>query len=412
MANSFQVVDWLVPESLNILLNKLAVASYFNTDYNKEFERDFAVGDTVRVKYPQRYLIRDGIGYTPQAINRIYTTVTCNQIFGIDFEYDSVEKALRMERGEELVRKEYLEPAMEQIAQEIDSRAALFAYQNTNNIVSILGTDPTTFDATSAAARQRLVELACPQGGERCMIVGPSVMRALKNANISYFNPVTDISKMVRTGVVGYGDGFDWYESMSLYQHTAGTWQGTVSVSGANQSGSSLVINNTNGDTFNVGDVFSITNVNPVNPGTRRKVSSGAKQFVVTQALTGTGAGTDVLQISPSIFGPGSQYQNVDSLPANAATMTLFPGTSSPNGKVGTNHLALHRDAFALVGVKLETPRAVEIAKTERDPETGIAISFVRQFDAIQRRMINRFDVLLGFGKLYSDNCAVRVLGA
>ena len=40
---------------------------------------------------------------------------------------------------------------MDQIAQEIDSRAALWAYQNSNNIVGILGTDPADFDSSSAA---------------------------------------------------------------------------------------------------------------------------------------------------------------------------------------------------------------------------------------------------------------------
>jgi hypothetical protein len=33
-------------------------------------------------------------------------------------------------------------------------------------------------------------------------------------------------------------------------------------------------------------------------------------------------------------------------------------------------------------------------------------------FDPVQRKMINRFDVLLGFGRLYSDECSVRILGA
>ncbi len=410
--NQFQVVDWLVMEALDRLLNKLAVASYFNTDYNKEFDREFAVGDTVRVKLPQRFVVRDGPVYTPQPLNRVYTTVKCDQPFGIDFEWDSFERALRMERGEAALKREYIDPAMDQIAQEIDSRAALWAYQHANNIVGVLGTNPASFDASSAAARQRLVELGAPAGDDRCCIVPPAVMRTLKTAQQSYFNPVNDISKAYRTGIVGVADGFDWYESVSLYQHTAGTWSGAVTVSGAGQSGSTLTVAGTNGDTFNVGDAVSVANVYLVNPSTRRRVGFDAKPFVVQQPAVVAG-GTATLVISPAIYGPGSQYQNVDALPANGAALTLFPGTASPSGKTGTNGLAFHRDAFALVGVKLEEPKgSVEICRQYRDETTGIAVRFLRQFDGRTSKMINRFDVLLGFGDLYPDNCAVRILAA
>ena len=162
-ANQFLFTDWLVMEGLDRLLNKLECASFANTDYNKEFKKEFAVGDSVRVKYPQRYTVRDGLGYSPQPLSRVYTTVNVNQPFGIDFEWDSVEMALKMERGRERVKKEYLDPAIDQIAQEIDSRFAQFAYQNTPNVVGVLGTDPSAYQTVNQA-RQRMVELACPTG--------------------------------------------------------------------------------------------------------------------------------------------------------------------------------------------------------------------------------------------------------
>jgi hypothetical protein len=226
-------------------------------------------------------------------------------------------------------------------------------------------------------------------------------------------NPVTDISKQFRTGIVGSGDGFDWYESVALYHHTAGTWAGSVTISGANQSGSSLLLACTTGDTFNAGDKFSIANVNSTNPRTRRKVGASAKTFSILTSTVGASSAATI-SITPAIYGPGSQYQNVDALPANAAALTLFPGTSSPNGKVGTVSLALHPDAFALVGVEFENPikGSVEISKQLKDDETGLTISFIRAFDPIGRRWINRFDSCMGFGRLWSDNCAIAVLGA
>ena len=415
MSNQFVFADWVTMESLRILTNKLVMPQFFNTDYSKEFTKEYPIGETLRVKLPQRFTVRDGLGYSPQAINRINTTITCNQIFGVDFEWDSAEKALNMERGEDQVRSQYIAPIMAQLAQEIDSRCIQWAYQNTNNIVGILGTAPTSTTALPLfqAARQRLIEKACPAGDNKGMIIAPNINTALVPALSSFFNPTSEISKQYKEGSMGKMSGFDWYESPALYRHTAGTWNTTNTVKGSSQSGSSLTINATAGDTFNVGDVISIASVKAVNPSTRRVIDSvNNAQFVITQALTAAGGGADVIQISPSIFGPGSQYQNVDALPVDAAVITLFPGTTSPNGLSGIQNIAIQRDAFALVGVKLEQPKAVEVSSQTRDPESGISIRFVRAWNNIQSKMTNRFDVLLGFGNLYPDNCAVRVLGA
>lgn len=413
-ANNFQFVDWLSAEPLRLLLNMMEVSRGFNTGYSKEFEQDFAIGDSARIKLPQQYLVRTGLGYNPQPLTRIYTTVTCDQVFGIDFEYDSVQKALEMERPEAEISKEYLQPAVAQIKQELDSRCALFAYQNTNNIVGVLGTDPTTLTVFNQA-RQRLIEKAGWQNQDnKVCCIAPAINTALVPSALGLFNPPDAISKQYREGAIGRYAGVDWYESMSLYSHTAGNWQtpANVTVSGANQSGNTLLVNCTSGDTFKQGDVIGIGSVFPTNPFTRRQTNAAnTMTVVVTQSVTAT-SGTQLLNISPTIYGPGSQYQNVTALPSDTAPLTLFPGTTSPNGKVGTQSLIFGDGAFAIVGVKLETPKAVEMSSNTRDPKTGIAMRFTRTWDPQLSKFVNRFDVLMGFGSLRPDNCSVRVLGA
>jgi hypothetical protein len=49
-----------------------------------------------------------------------------------------------MERGEDILSREYIDPAMAQLNQEIESRAALWAKNNLGAMVGVLGTDPTT----------------------------------------------------------------------------------------------------------------------------------------------------------------------------------------------------------------------------------------------------------------------------
>jgi hypothetical protein len=397
-------------EVLRLLVNKLTVAEYFNMDWDKDFKKEFAVGASIQVKFPQTFTIRDGLGYDPQGINRISTTVNLDQPFGIDFEWDDYENAVKAERSEEEIRQQYLEPAAAQLAQEVDSRAAQFAYQNASNVVGALGTDPTSL-VTYDQARARLMQKAVPPG-KRSLCISSSMMVAIGPQITTIFQPVDEIAEVFKEGVLGRAKGFDWYESQSLFSHTAGSLTAGTVVTGSNQSGTSLIITGTNGDTLKKGDKISLGSVNFVNPRTRRIAGPATlANFTVTQDFTLTG-GADTITILPSIFGPGTQYQNVDALPQNNAAVTLWPGTTNPNGAVGTVGLALTKYAYALVGAKLYSPKAVEVCSQKQDPKTGLAVRFVKAWDPVRSMNIHRFDMVLGFGNLYQDNGVVAVAGA
>lgn len=414
IANTLEFSDWLSMECLDLLVNDLPISGAFNSSYGKEYDKEFAVGETVRIPYPAAFIATDGLGYTPQAIERIHTNVTVNQVFGVHFEWNSIEEALKLTRGREKIQKEILAPAMAEMKQQIESRAALYAYQNSPNIAGVLGTNPTTL-TPSASLRQQMLQLGGSKGEKR-LLIPPSVNTSLAGAFMALAQPLGSFTQQFKEGYITKAQGFDWGESVSLYSHTAGVWASAtgVTVTGAASSGTTLNVACTTGDTFLVGDIISINNVNPVNPRTRRRQGTSAKTFVVTANATGA-ASLATLQISPAIVGPGSPYQNVDALPVAGAVLTLFPGTVAPSGLVGTNGLALGEDAFALVGVKMANPEqggSVQIASQMRDPNSGIAIAVVRMFDPIERKWINRFDSLMGFGTLYADAYSGRYLSA
>lgn len=411
MSNNFINPSWVSMRILWMLQNSLEVASEFNTEWESEFGKSFAVGSSVQIKLPQRWLVTQGLGYNPQGINRVSTTINLDQTFGIHFEWDSYERLVKMERSQEELEQQYLKPAASQLAQEVDSRAAQFAYQNVSNVFGTLGTDATSISAFTAAER-RLFEKACPKGLNKILCLSPSLMQTYVNNVVTQFNPAPEISKAFKSGLLGTAAGWDWYRSNSLYQHTVGTAPtGGVTITGANQSGSSLSVTGTSTQTIKKGDKFSIANVNAVNPVTRRNSSIGAQHFTVLADVTLTG-GTDTIQVAPAIYGPGSQYQNVDALPANSAALTFWPGTSSPSGKVGTVSLGLTKYAFAISGGKLEVPKAVERAEQTEDPDTGMSVRFIRAWDQKDSTMTNRFDMCIGFGNLYQDNGAVAIAGA
>jgi P22 coat protein - gene protein 5 len=412
MANAFLNTQWVSLKVLRLLLNKLIVAEYFNRSWQKDFQQEFAPGSQITVKFPQRFTVSNGMGYQPQGINRLQTPVNLDQWMQVSFEWDDYEAAVKLERSEEELEEQYFEPAAAALAQDCDSRCAKWAYQNASMLTGALGTDPTSV-TTYYTARQRLEENAAGVLGKRCMLISSSMMTSLGSNITTIFHPADEITKAWKEGVIGELGASMFYESQSLYSHTAGTWAAAVTVNGAGQSGTAITITATAGDTFKVGDKISFAGVNLVNPMTRRIPGKAYnKVFTVTQALTAVGGGVDVLQILPPIYGPGSQYQNVDALPANAAALTLWPGTASPNGKVGTVGLNLTRQAFAIVGAKLYVPTAVEKAGAAQDPDTGLSIRKVKAWDPVRSVQVNRMDSLFGLGNLYQDNGAVAVVGA
>ncbi len=419
--NTFLTTDWFSMTMLRLLVNPLEVTTFLNTRFNKEYTQPFAVGAIVNIKYKPRFIIRNAMHWTPQGIQEIQTTVNCNQAFGIDFQWNDLEAALTVERGDDRISDLYIRGPLEQLAQEWDSRSALFSMQNMNNISGVLGTDPTSFATYSNAMRQRMVEMAGVVGGKSGIIIPPSVNTSLVNAVSTTFNPADEISREFKKGIIGMQGGYDWHESMSLYDHTAGTWGGAgVVVFGGGQSGNSLIVTATAGDTFNVGDVIGIGGCYNVNPSTRRRTNSTyTKTVCITQALTAAGgAGADTLNFTPALYGPGSPYQNIDALPLNNAVLTLFPGTASPNGKTGKNGLLLNgggstdAGAIAIINVPLDIPLNQQIARQQRHPDTGMAVRLVKFWDPIESVMGWRFDTLGGYGVLFNDSCGGRLLGA
>ncbi len=393
--------------------NSYEVAKQFNSGWESEYGKSFAPGSQVQLRYPQRWLVTDGLAYQEQGVNNLLTTVNLDKIKGVHWGRDSYEKLVKMQRTEKELEESYLYPAGQALAQKVDTDAALWAALYAANVVGTLGTDSTTIDF-ALAAEQVLFAYACPAAADRYLCLTPQLMRSYVKNNVTQFNPQKAISDMYRKGVIGDAAGWKWVRSNSLQRLTCGTAPTHgVTVTGANQSGGSLVVTGTLNDTINPGDRFNIASVNAVNPATRAINGLGLKQFVYVGAapfvLTG---GNDTIPIAPAIFGPGSQYQNVDSLPGNGAALTFWPGTTTPSGLSGTISLGLSEYAFAKAFGKLEVPKMVEDSELAEDPETGAYIAYVSAWDQFNRKITNRWDMCYGFGNLNLDYGVCAVAGA
>ena len=144
MAGSHVFTSWVAPRITDLTLNKLGVASGMSRAWERDFEREFAVGDTVLVKDKQQYFVNDGFDITNniQPIDRRFSQIVVDRAKSVAVDWDSIEKALQMERSEEEIEEAILEPMTDFLAQAIDSDAAEFIHDNTPNVEGILGTDP------------------------------------------------------------------------------------------------------------------------------------------------------------------------------------------------------------------------------------------------------------------------------
>lgn len=413
MANNLLTTQKITWETLAILSNTLKVWPNLYNGYDDEFGRPGEkIGQTLNVRKPQRYVGRQGSLFQPEALNNLVTPVTINQQTGVDFQFSSSEKYLSLEA----FSKQYLRPAAVRIANMLDFAAAQYMAQYTWNLVGTWGSqlaDPGGFKTCLQASRKLWQNLADPE--ERCMIVNADSSVQLTDELKGLFNPQAQISKQYQKAMIGKDTGgMDWYQTENLASITSGAWAGTPTLNGANQTGAggnngsmSLL---TTGWTANItnllvpGQVFTIAGVYMVNSA-NYQATSVLQQFVVQAPASSDNSGNATIQIAPAITTSG-QYQNVSAAGTVNASMTMADTASTAS----TQLLAFQRDSYAVVSVPGDVPGGTDMAYQETDPETGVTLRFVRDFDPVHDLWVCRFDVYWGIAPLYRElACRVAV---
>src|SRR3990167_9876634 len=111
VTNDFKyTTGWVAMRGLRLLKNKLVCAKYMSREQEREFRRDFPIGESFSVPLPYEPTIRTGLEYTPTAIERRTTTVTMETPFGSDLEWDSIDRAMRLNKSESEIEQAYIEP--------------------------------------------------------------------------------------------------------------------------------------------------------------------------------------------------------------------------------------------------------------------------------------------------------------
>jgi ribosomal 50S subunit-recycling heat shock protein len=416
MTNSVLTIDTIATAAVAILDNELVAAKQVYRGLESEFSdkvNGFEKGDTVSMRRPTDFTVRDGAVAVNQDIVEGKVALTVDKQKGIDFGFTSKELTLSIGELSERVIK----PAMVQLANQID-RDVLDLYKQVPNWVGTPGQKVNSY-GDFALAPERLDEFGVPSS-DRSSILSPADHWGLLGSQTSLY--IQDAAKgAYRNGSLGMIGGVDTYMAQNVPTHTVGVWAGTTiavdgavtasSVSYANVKDTMLQTITIDGFTaaapaVAVGDVFEITDVNAVNPVTKAPLPF-RKQFTVIATANASGNQVDVT-FYPAMIWSGA-FQNV----------AVKAGVSDLDGKVivpiGTDstgyrqNMVFHKNAFALAMVPLISPPGA--SQVSRKNYKGTSVRLIPTYDGTNDKSNYRLDVLYGV-KAIDPRLAVRLSGS
>lgn len=403
MSNATLQASIIAAEAVQILDNELVMAKQVFRGYEDDFDKKvngYNVGETITIRKPTDFTVRDGAIAAAQDVTEGSTTMTLSKRKGVDFVFTSQDLTTKIsELSERVIR-----PAMVQLANQIDvDLMALY-----KDIPNWVGTPGQTIDAFSdfALAPRRMDSTAVPQDGRSSVLSPADYWGMLGSQTALYINGAN--KDAYRDGALGMIGGVDTYMSQNVPTHTTGSdLAGTVNASITTSTTTYASVKTTNQQTIttssvslNPGDVITIAGVYDVNPVTKAKLVH-LKQFVVVSYSSNSAV------ISPAIIWTGA-FQNVyidsGTTDLNGAAITGV-GTASTGYQ---QNMVFRKNAFALVTKPLVSPPgAVDVG---RQSYKGLNVRVIPVYDGINDQSMWRLDILYGV-KTVDPRQAVRISG-
>lgn len=391
MSNSLLTTSMITNESLMVLKNNIAFAGSVNRQYDGQFAQNGAKkGDTINIRKPVRNTVSDGAALQIQDQEDESVPLTLNYHKHIGFQFSQKDLTLSIDR----FRERYLDPKVITLANQIDFDG-LGLYQDVYNAVGTPGTTPDDIDDPLDAG-VKLDNNGCPRDGKWYYVINSKAQAETVYALKGLFHSSQAISTQYKKGVMGEAAGYMWKMDQNVKSHTVGPLGGTPEVKTTVSAQGATVIATeawtaSAANRLKKGDIFTVAGVYAVNP--QNKNSTGElQQFVATADFDSDGSGEGDISVSPAMYTTGGK-QNIDAFPVDGAALTILGSANT----VSPSNLAFHSDAFTLGMADFEMPKGVDMAGRAKDPDAGMSICFVRDFDINNYRTVARLDVLYGW---------------
>lgn len=413
MSNELLNISMITNESLLELKNQLGFSKGVHRGYDDQFAKKGAkIGDTINIRKPVRFSVTSGSALNIQNVADQSVALQLTNRKHVGFQFSMQELALNIDDFKE----RYIKPAVTALANDIDYQGLSMVKSSVWNSVGTPGTQPATQAealALALGAGQKLDENGCPVDDKRSMVVNPASQAAMVKGLAGLYNQQAAVSKQYMKGRMFDALGFMWKMDQNVAMHSTGAVAGTPAVKTtiAAEGATAIAVDGITGSItgcYKAGDVIQIGGVYAVNPVTKQSTGS-LMQFVVTADTDSDTNEIASLPISPAIYLTGP-YQNVSAYPVDGGLITLFGHATSYASKVSPVNVAFHESAFVLGMADLELPGGVEMAARAVDPDAGLSIRIVKDYDINNDVQPCRLDVLYGWKAVYPE-LACRVQG-
>lgn len=406
MANTYKFIDMVAREALSELHEQCELLQTVDRQYDESFGQNGAkIGDTLRVRKPNEFLVRTGNAMQISPIAEVTDTVTMSTLKGVDMEYNYVDSLLKTDSPQQVAAftKRYIRPAISKLLSVVESEALAYYTKATPRIAGTAGSAINSL-TTPNLMRAKLNQQAAPKDNRHVQI--DSVTMAGLVAGVpTYFNPAAAISRQYTEGTVVRTAMADFHENERIWTlangaDVAGEINGGTLTSGIN----TLTVDGFTaapavGSVFTIGSGAGEVGVFAVHPETKVPYSH-LKQFVVTAATTTS------ITFSPAIiYDPTDPRQNCSGAPADNADI-VFVGAASTSY---VQPIMYHRDAFQFVNAPLEVMDDAD--KCVVETREGMSLRVWRASDITNNRRVLRIDMLYGFAALRPE-WACRGIGA
>lgn len=411
MAGNFETVRKEVSaEILRILSNNCVMPRLIKRDFNKYWEEGGRrIGSALDIRRPLRVVGTDGQALQPEGLVRVSVPMTISYWNQESFVYNDTEEAMFLDADK---RTAYLRPHVVNLANKVDRLMMQYMQSVIPNSVGTPGTLPTSTTALDlySSAQTKLNQLLA-LGANRSIVYNSAFNQPTIKQGQTLFNPGGIIGKQYLEGKVGRYAEFDIFIDEQVPSGTVGTYAGAGKVQAANQSGSSITTYNWTASSVSLSqtsysDRCTFAGCYDINGQSRLTIPGVLKQFAIVNPVVDA-AGVATFQIFPALI-PSGPYQNCSGVPAADAAVTI----TGASGTVCQTAFALQEEAFTWASIPLQNVEEFGAkCETITDPETGISIRVIWQWDNRLGEVTVRMDFVWGIAQTYADYAAAVIYG-
>jgi hypothetical protein len=426
MANTFVNMTKVSEDILIDFHNELNITGTAWKGYEKDLtNQSWSTGGTVTIPLPVNYIVGDGATITGTSdTTENSDTLTVSYRKNVQANFTSKEMTFD---SDVKFRERFIKPMAKNLANIVDKTTADEIKYAVYNHIGTAGTLPNTYKS-AAAAGVSLNKLGVRSDDRWLGFNEDAYLEVISAGTLQNSNDVNMTRDINRKFLMGGIADMTTYHSVYMPTHIAGIGDSSATpasgvVAAGNvkttvTSGNSIVVENLQASDTGVflkGDKITIAGVFKVNP-ISLETTNELMQFVVLADANSSAGGEATITVSPSIISSStSPYRNISSTTGIAggagSTISLATANTGSGSTVKVPYkisVAYVPEAILFAAPKLAMP--VDGMKgMKQDPETGIAIRTVADYDVLNDKNIWRTDIQFGI-KIKADRM-VAILG-